>query len=148
MNEKLSEALGRAKEDTRLQKLLEETRAELKEVGRQVTSAPAYQASQPPPPQQQVQPISDAMLRSIVLSINSESSGSDKMAILTEAAVSHYFLVSQVQQLLTLFAFTSDRLQAMRLLGPRILDPNNGHRLYGFFDFSGDKEELKRILQQ
>jgi hypothetical protein len=158
MNEKLSEALGRSKKDKRLQKLLEDARAELKDVGRQVTSAPAYQPAQPvpppqnrppppPPPQQQVQPISDAMLRSMVSAIQNEPFPADKMLVLEEATPTQYFLVSQVQQILPLFKFSQDRLKAMRLLRPRILDLDNGYRLYSSFEFSNDKEELKRILQ-
>jgi hypothetical protein len=53
-----------------------------------------------------------------------------------------------VQQLLPLFNFPADRLKAMRMLRPRILDLDNGYQLYSAFEFSKDKEELKRILQQ
>jgi len=159
VNEKLSEAIGRSKKDRRLLKVLEDARAELKDVGRQVTSAPAYQPAQPypppqnrppppPPPQQQVQPITDAMLRSMVSSIQNEPFPGDKMMVLEQATPSQYFLVSQVQQLLPLFSFPADRLKAMRVLRPRILDLDNGYQLYSAFEFSKDKEELKRILQQ
>ncbi len=159
VNEKLSEAIGRSKKDKRLLKVLEDARAELKDVGRQVTSAPAYQPAQPypppqnrppppPPPQQQVQPISDAMLRSMISSIQNEPFPGDKMMVLEEATPTQYFLVSQVQQLLPLFSFPADRLKAMRLLRPRLLDLDNGYQLYSSFEFSKDKEELKRILQQ
>ncbi len=157
VNEKLSEAIGRSKKDKRLLKVLEDARAELKDVGRQVTSAPAYQPAQPypppqnrppPPPQQQVQPITDAMLRSMVSSIQDEPFAGDKMMVLEQATPSQYFLVSQVQQILPLFTFPADRLKAMRLLRPRLLDLENGYQLYSAFEFSKDKEELKRILQQ
>ncbi len=158
VNEKLSEAIGRPKKDKRMQKVLEDARAELKDVARQVTNAPAYQPSQPvpppqnrppppPPPQQQVQPISDSMLRSVVSSIQNEPFPSDQLSVLQEVVSTQYFLVSQVQQVLPLFVHSKDRLKAMRLLRPRILDLENGYKLYGAFEFSNDKEELKRILQ-
>jgi hypothetical protein len=61
VNEKLSEAIGRSKKDKRLLKVLEDARAELKDVGRQVTSAPAYQPAQPyPPPQKPPAPAAPA----------------------------------------------------------------------------------------
>jgi len=46
------------------------------------------------------------------------------------------------------FDFPSARLQAVRVLKPRLLDTNNFYNLYGAFEFPHDKEELKRILGQ
>jgi hypothetical protein len=155
INEKLAVATGRAKKDKQLQKLLEEARAQLKEVGRQVSSAPLtrVEAPRPPPmpqpmPQPLVQPITEAMLRSLASSIRNEPFAEDQLAVLAEAAPTQYFLVTQTQQVLRLFSFSKDRLKAMRLLRPRLLDMENSFKLYESFEFSSDKEELKRILAQ
>lgn len=153
INEKLAVATGRAKKDKQLTKLLEDARAELKEVGRQVTNAPLARVEpqrppppQPPPPQPAVQPITEAMLRSLVVAIRNEPFAEDQLDVLAQAAPTQYFLVNQVQQLLRVFTFSKDRLKAMRLLRPRLLDMENGFKLYESFEFSNDKEELKRIL--
>lgn len=151
INEKLAIATGRAKKDKQLQKLLEDARAELKETGRQVSNAPLAQPQRPPPPappppQPTVQPISDAMLRSLTTAIRNEPFADDQLSVLGEATSTQYFLVSQAQQLLRLFSFSSDRVKAMRLLRPRLLDLDNGFKLYESFDHSSDKDELKRIL--
>ena len=153
LNEKLAVATGRAKKDKQLQKLLEDSRAELKEVGRQVTNAPLARvepqrppAPQPPPPQPAVQPITEAMLRSLVLAVRNEPFAEDQLDVLAQAAPTQYFLVNQTQQLLRVFTFSKDRLKAMRLLRPRLLDMENSYKLYESFEFSNDKEELKRIL--
>jgi len=153
INEKLAVATGRAKKDKQLQKLLEDSRAELKEVGRQVTNAPLARvepqrppAPPPPPPQPAVQPITEAMLRSLVLAVRNEPFAEDQLDVLAQAAPTQYFLVNQTQQLLRVFTFSKDRLKAMRLLRPRLLDMENSYKLYESFEFSNDKEELKRIL--
>lgn len=150
INEKLAVATGRAKKDKQLMKMLEEARAQLKEVGRQVASAPLTRVEAPrpppPPPQPMVQPITEAMLRSLASSIRNEPFAEDQLAVLEEAAPTQYFLVSQTQQVLRLFSFSKDRLKAMRLLRPRLLDMENSFKLYESFEFSSDKEELKRIL--
>lgn len=153
INEKLASASARAKKDRQLQKQLDDARAELKEVGRQVTSAPParVESPRPPPlpqpqPQPTVQPITEAMLRSLVSAIRNEPFADDQLEVLEQAASSQYFLVSQVQQLLRLFSFSKDRLRAMRLLRPRLLDTENGFKLYESFEYSSDKDELKRIL--
>jgi Domain of unknown function (DUF4476) len=153
LNEKLTEATGRAKKDKQLRKLLDEARAQLKDVGRQVSNAPLArgEASRPPPPpppaqQPAVQPITEAMLRSLGTSIRNEPFAEDQLSVLEEAAATQFFLVSQTQQVLRLFSFSKDRLKAMRLLRPRLLDMENSFKLYESFEFSSDKEELKRIL--
>ena len=149
INEKLAQATGRAKKDKQLQKLLDDARAELKEVGRQVTNAPPARTEPsrpPPPPQPTVQPITDAMLRSLVAAIRNEPFSDDQLAVLDEAAPTQYFLVAQAQQILRNFTHSSDRLKAMRLLRPRLLDLENSFKLYESFDYSSDKDELKRIL--
>ncbi len=137
-----------------MQQLIDSARADLKEVGRQVTNAPLAQRPEPsrPPPlpsQPQpptAQPITEAMLRSLVAAIRNEPFADDQLTVLEEAVPSQYFLVSQAQQILRSFTFSSDRLKAMRLLRPRLLDLENGFKLYESFDHSSDKDELKRIL--
>jgi hypothetical protein len=151
INEKLA-TISRLKKDKQLQKSIDDTRAQLKEVARQVSNAPLARVEpqrppQPaPPPQPAVQPITEAMLRSLVAAIRNEPFADDQLSVLEEAAPSQYFLVAQAQQLLRLFSFSKDRLKAMRLLRPRLLDMENSYKLYESFEFSGDKDELKRIL--
>lgn len=150
INEKLAQATGRAKKDKQLQKLIDDARAELKEVGRQVTNAPLARTEPsrppPPPPQPTVQPITEAMLRSLVSAIRNEPFADDQLAVLEEAAPTQYFLVAQAQQILRTFTFSNDRVKAMRLLRPRLLDLENSFKLYESFEHSSDKDELKRIL--
>jgi uncharacterized protein DUF4476 len=150
INEKLAQATGQAKRDKQLQKLLDDARANLKEVGRHVTNAPLARMEPPrpppPPPQPTAQPITENMLRSLLAAIRHEPFSDDQLSVLEEAVPTQYFLVAQAQQILRSFTFSNDRLRAMRLLRPRLLDLENGFKLYETFEHSSDKDELKRIL--
>ncbi|HEX5752764.1 MAG TPA: DUF4476 domain-containing protein [Archangium sp.] len=150
INEKLAQATGQARRDKQLQKLLEDARASLKDVGRHVANAPPARTEPPrpapPPPQPSVQPISESMLQSLLSAIRHEPFSDDQLNVLEQAASTQYFLVAQAQQLLRSFAFSNDRIKAMRLLRPRLLDLENGFKLYESFEHSSDKDELKRIL--
>ena len=64
------------------------------------------------------------------------------------AAASQYFLVPQVLKLLSRFTFSGDRLAAMRVLWPRVLDRENAYQLYGAFSFYNEKDELRKIIGQ
>jgi hypothetical protein len=133
---------------------LRKAREELDEARRALAQAPlAYsqpypQQPQPPspPPTPSVQPIPDYQLQQLVRAVGAESFSSDKLRVVEDAARYHYFTVAQVSQVLNLFSFSDDRMQAVRMLWPRVLDRENGHRLYGAFKFSSEKEELRGVL--
>lgn len=100
----------------------------------------------PPPPAPVYQPIADGKLQKLMKALSRESFSKDKLGLLEDVSQEHYFTVSQVQQVLPQFQFSKDRLQAVRVLWSRVLDRQNGFQLYGSFQFSSDKAELKRIL--
>jgi hypothetical protein len=100
----------------------------------------------PPPPAPVYQPIGDGRLQKLMNVMSREPFAEDKMNVLEDAANEHYFTVSQVQQVLPQFQFAKDKLQAVRVLWSRVLDRQNGFQLYGSFQFSKDKAELKKII--
>ena len=85
------------------------------------------------------------MLRSLVAAIRNEPFADDQLTVLEEAGPPVLPGVPD-EQVLRLFTSPRDRLKAMRLLRPRLLDMENSYKLYESFEFSNDKEELKRIL--
>ncbi|MDY7228369.1 DUF4476 domain-containing protein [Hyalangium rubrum] len=100
----------------------------------------------PPAPTPMVQPITEDQLQKLTKSINRESFGDGKLRVLESAASQQYFLVPQVLKLLQRFTFSGDRMQAMRVLWPRVLDRENAYQLYGAFSFPSEKEELRKII--
>ena len=102
----------------------------------------------PPPPAPVVYPITEDQLQNLSKAIARESFGDGKLRVLESAAASQYFLVPQVLKLLPRFTFAEDRLNAMRVLWPRVLDRENAYQLYGAFSFSNEKDELRKIIGQ
>jgi hypothetical protein len=106
--------------------------------------SPAPQPQPPPPPQ--VYPISEDQLQRLVRAINKESFGDSKLRVLQAAAPTQYFLVPQVMKLLQRFSFGEDKLAAVRVLWPRVLDRENAYQLYQAFTFQGEKDQLRQII--
>lgn len=100
----------------------------------------------PAPPQPQVYPISEPQLQNLMQAIQKESFGDGKLRVLEAAAPTQYFLVPQVQKILQKFSFGEDKLDAVRLLWPRVLDRENSYQLYQSFSFPAEKDELKNII--
>ncbi len=114
-----------------------------------VVQQPAPVVQQPPPaPQPVVYPITELALQNLLTVMNREPSVDSRMRVLQQSAPVNYFLVGQVQQMLTRFEFGGDKLQAVRMLKPRILDPENASQLYTSFRSPSDQAELKRIFAQ
>jgi hypothetical protein len=78
--------------------------------------------------------------------IAAEGFGDGKVAVLRTAVAENWFTTEQVVELLPLFAFSDDRVEAAAVLYPKVLDPENWFRVYGGFDFDSDKDELRRRL--
>lgn len=79
--------------------------------------------------------------------LEDEPFSDNQLSLLRIASSSHFFLVEQVEAILECFAFEDDRVEAVRILYPQILDDENAYRLFNKFVFSGSKEELARIFQ-
>ena len=92
-------------------------------------------------------PIGDATLRSLLQQINAVGFSDDKVNVLRQATLGNYFLVDQAMRILPLYAHATDRLAALKLLAPQLLDRGNNFKLLPLFSFSGDREAAQRILE-
>ncbi|WNG51573.1 DUF4476 domain-containing protein [Archangium minus] len=127
---------------------LREAYEELNDIREVLASAPDARGgyNPPPPPPPSYLPIAEGKLQKIMSAMSREPFAEDKLNVLEDATRDHHFLVSQVQQMLSQFQFSKDRLQAVRLLWSNVLDRQNGFQLYNSFQFSNDKAELKKII--
>lgn len=138
---------------------LKKARQELDALRRMANRAPSVGNSgpivQPPPPQPPppppapvVYPMDGAAFENLRTAIRRESFPRDQLRVLESAAPANWFVTPQVTQILKIYSFPRDRLQAVRVLKPRILDVENYYTLYAAFEFPSDKAELKKILGQ
>lgn len=156
---RVEELLGKAIERSRRWEgrgLLNDAHKELNDLRDLIENAPEARGGYgypggprqpPPPPPPAYRPVSDGRLASILEAMSRESFARDKLNVIQSAATGDaYFLVEQVHQVLGQFQFSKDRLTVVRGLWPRVLDKQNGYMLNNDFQFSNDKEELKRII--
>ncbi|MDY7229529.1 DUF4476 domain-containing protein [Hyalangium rubrum] len=152
---KMEELLDRAMErsDRQGRRVLTNLGDELDTMRAAVNNAPDVRRYQPrpqpppPPPAPAVQPISETQLDALSRAMNRESFSDGKLRVLESGASQQYFLVPQVLKMIQKFTFLQDKLQVARVLWPRVLDRDNAYQLYSAFQFSSDKEELKRIIE-
>lgn len=98
----------------------------------------------PPPPAMVV--IAGPDFRDLLRALKAESFGEGKLRVLDAAAHRAWFATDQVIELLGQFDFGADKLKALEILAPRLIDPANAFRIYQAFEFDADKQKAKHIL--
>lgn len=145
----LQRQVGKGKKDRELRKGLEGVENRLSRLERTIrTSRPAVVHTRPP---NRVVVGGRAMdagsFASLRRSVAAHSFGSEKLKVISTAAGTNWFEVSQVRVLIDSLSYSSEKLQALRLLWPRVVDRANGFQLYEAFPFQSDRREAQKILE-
>ncbi len=111
--------------------------------GRWVVVLPSVGAEEVPP----VAPMDPVAFETLVRQLEEESFSDDRLEILRTAAMNNAFTVAQVARLMDLFDFGDDRVEVVRILYPRVVDPENAHQLLSHVEFDNEKEALQRIFR-
>jgi hypothetical protein len=104
----------------------------------------------PPPPREARRPraIDDGAFRGLVAAVRKEGFAQAQLDVIRQAATRNYFRVGQLKTLIDLVSFSANKLSALEIGAPRIVDPENAYAFYEAFTFSGDKEQAKQILRR
>jgi Ricin-type beta-trefoil lectin domain/Domain of unknown function (DUF4476) len=106
----------------------------------------------PPPPardgawRRQARAMDEPTFRRFVDAVKNEGFADDQIRVIESASSRNYFRVMQLRAVLDLLAFSANKLRALELVAPRLIDPENTGSLYEAFAFSADKEQARQIL--
>ncbi len=95
-----------------------------------------------------IEGMDDESFRKLVERLNQEDFSEDKLKILEVAASHNYFYVYQVYKVLKGFPYGEERLKALRLLWPVVIDRENGFKILSLFEFEDEKSQAEKILQE
>ncbi len=102
----------------------------------------------PPPPQPEAPPVvSEAAFAALQTSLADEPSGDVKMRQLQLALRDRAVTCDQVRAILDSFAFSSEKIAALKFLAGRIADRTNSYRILDAFVHSSDKTAAADILE-
>ncbi len=95
-----------------------------------------------------IYPLSDDEFSIVYKRMKEATFDDNKMALIDVAVLGCYFTCAQCAKLINMFSFSDKQLRALKMMAPRIVDPQNGYTIYQVFKFSSDKDEAARILQR
>ncbi len=135
----------------RLRRLKRHLRSVMAHVQAGRTSAAAVVPTTPTPPQPAepvVSPMRRRAFHALVRRIKAARFSKGRLSVVSTAAAHNYFTSRQVKRILKHFRFSNKRVRALRVLAPKILDPQNSFVIYGAFKLSSAKKKARRILRR
>lgn len=112
-----------------------------------LNSPPAMPAEGAPPAPATPQPMAEPALVALVNAVTSATFGDDQVDVLRTAAAHNSFTCAQVVRLVAPIAHSSDKVEAITALAPKVLDPENAHVIEGALTFSSDKEAVRKLFR-
>lgn len=92
------------------------------------------------------QPLDDQAFNSLLKSVDDAPFSDDQLGLL-KIASSGYFTCAQVGVLIDQISFSADKVEAVRILRPHIVDPQNAHILNEHLSFSDDRRKVMAMFQ-
>jgi hypothetical protein len=103
---------------------------------------------EPALPRETVAPevISPSKLQQLIAAVEDASFSDDKLGVVQNSANYNYYRCAQVVQILEQIDFGDTKIEALRILRPKIVDPENSIVLEKAFDFSSDKKKMRAMF--
>lgn len=92
-------------------------------------------------------PMAPGPFAALVGSMRAASFNDDKDSVLQTAVAHNLFSVAQVKELIATYDFDGSRVDAVRILRPAVVDPENAFLLADAFDFSSNAQEAQALFR-
>ncbi|MCB9527996.1 MAG: DUF4476 domain-containing protein [Myxococcales bacterium] len=93
-------------------------------------------------------PATGAQMTRLQQSLNEASFRNDKIRVLRLAAPTMYFTTAQAKQIAEAFSFSSDKVEVLAMLYPRLVDPENSHTLFSSLPHASDRRKLEEKINE
>jgi hypothetical protein len=84
----------------------------------------------------------------LLLAMQAEAFPRGQLGVLESAARDNRFAVEQLRRILAGFSFPSDRVRAVEIVAPRLVDRGNRFLLDGAFEFEMEKTQVRAIFEK
>jgi hypothetical protein len=93
-------------------------------------------------------PMSDARFAELLRAMEAESFASSKLQVLEGVARDNLFVVEQLRRIVQAMTFSGDKLRAVEIVAPRVIDRANSFTLYSAFDFDSEREQVRKVFDR
>ena len=101
----------------------------------------------PQPPKKPVlRPMSSAAFGDFLRSLSTEAFDKGKLRLISMIVADNHFTTAQVATVASKLSFSSKKLEAIRLMAPKILDRDKRFKLFELFAHDSEKRKLRALL--
>jgi len=93
-----------------------------------------------------VRPISEPNFRELMNAVSSEAFDKNKRQVISTSSEFNFFMTDQVASLAGLFSFDEGKVEVIKILYPKILDPEKNYLLYKCVTFPRSKQDLESFI--
>lgn len=76
------------------------------------------------------------------------SFASEQLDLLRDVVRHQWFLTAQVREVMGVFSFDSEKVEAAAILYPKVLDRQDFYQVYGDFTFDSDRQKLRQRVME
>jgi len=92
--------------------------------------------------------MSNPRFKAFLDDLEDQSFESERSSVISLAAKRNHFSCSQVRQVIKTLDFSSERLNALRTMAPKIVDLEDSHTILSAFTFDSEKSKARSILSE
>lgn len=93
-------------------------------------------------------PMDERSFAELIRAMEDEAFPQARLRVLESAAGSSHFLIAQLRRIVQTLSFPGDRVRAVEIVAPRILDRGELFKLYSVFDFEHEKAQARAIFER
>ncbi len=95
-----------------------------------------------------IEPMSAESFANFLLLLEDEAFADDKLLLLKQVIAKNYVTSHQLGKILDQFTFSDDKLEAVSIALPRLLDIENAFILRDKFSFGSDREKFMKLISE
>jgi len=92
--------------------------------------------------------MSNRRFKAFLENLNDQSFESERSSVISLVAKRNHFNCAQVRQVIKALDFSSERLNALRTMAPKIVDLEDSHTILSAFTFNSEKSKARSILSE
>ena len=93
-------------------------------------------------------PMTEAQFAKLKRALEAEAFEDGKLELLKDAAAQHRFTSEQVAEIMDLFDFDANRVEAAVICYPKVVDKQNFFVVYSHLEFDASKDELRQKIKK
>jgi Ricin-type beta-trefoil lectin domain/Domain of unknown function (DUF4476)/Mannan-binding protein len=94
------------------------------------------------------QPMDERSFSELIRAMEGEAFSQGRLRVLESAAGGRHFAMAQLRRIVQLFSFPFDRVRAVEIVAPQVLDRGELFTLYGALEFDTEKAQVRQIFER